>query len=47
MRLAGDEDFGSTLSEHLAQGIETEDTVQGVGKLPGEYVTVMPKEYMT
>ena len=47
MRLVGDEDFGSTLTERLAQGIETEDTVQGVGKLPGEHVAAMPKEYMT
>ena len=40
--LVGVEDFGPTLAERLAQGIETEDTVLGVGKLPGEHIATVP-----
>ena len=40
--LVGVEDFGPTLAERLAQGIETEDAVQGVGKLPGEHIAAVP-----
>ena len=40
--LVGVEDLGPTLAERLAQGIETEDTVQRVGKLPGEHIATVP-----
>ena len=36
--LVGVEDFGPTLAERPAQGIETEDAVLGVGKLPSEHI---------
>ena len=40
--LVGVEDLGSTFAERLAQGIETEDAVQGVGELSGEHVAAVP-----
>ena len=33
---------GRPLTQRLTQGIETEATVEGVGKLPGEHVAAMP-----
>ena len=36
------DDRGPTLAERLAQSIETENAVQGVGKLPGEHVAAVP-----
>ena len=38
----GVEDLGSTLDELLTQGIETEATGEGVGKLTGEHVAAVP-----
>ena len=40
--LVGVEDLGPTGAERLTQGIETEDAVQGVGKLPSEHITAVP-----
>ena len=40
--LVGIEDLGSTFAERLAQSIETEDAVQGVGELPSEHVAAVP-----
>ena len=40
--LVGVEDLGPTLAECLAQRIETEDAVQGVGQLPGEHIAAVP-----
>ena len=40
--LVGIEELGSTLDERLVQGIETEDAVQGVGKLLDEQIAAVP-----
>ncbi|MDE0180270.1 MAG: hypothetical protein OXL39_02925 [Caldilineaceae bacterium] len=40
--LVGVEDLGPTLDEPLVEGVETETTILGVGKLPGEHKVVAP-----